>query len=169
MNQTQTKDSPFVFYIDHTFDAPRERVWKAWTEPEQFKKWMGPKGSEITFCEIDFRPGGAVRYCMEFAGQQMWGQWAYREIIAPEKLVAIVSFTDENGKITAHPMSPNWPLEVFSTVTLTEKDGKTKMAIRWTAHNASAIESATFEEGASGMKQGWGGTFERLEAYLAQP
>ena len=66
-------------------------------------------------------------------------------------------------------MSPNWPLEVLSTVTLTEKDGKTKMAIRWTAHNASAIESTTFEEGAGGMKQGWGGTFERLEAYLAQP
>jgi uncharacterized protein YndB with AHSA1/START domain len=86
---------------------------------------------------------------------------------APERLVAIVSFTDEKGNITTHPASPNWPREVHSTVTFTEKNDKTTMRIEWKAYNASAIEAQTFEEGQASMQQGWGGSLDQLEAFFA--
>jgi uncharacterized protein YndB with AHSA1/START domain len=107
----------FVFKISRTFDAKRERVWKAWTDPEQVKQWFGPKGAKMLYSKIDLRSGGASRYGMEFADNKMFGQWAFTEIKAPEKIVAIVSFLDEDGNIIAHPMSPTWPLKIYSVVT----------------------------------------------------
>jgi uncharacterized protein YndB with AHSA1/START domain len=156
----------FTFTTSRVFNAPRDRVWKAWTDPQQFQQWFGPKGANIIQASIDLRPGGASKYGMEFGGQTMYGQWAFQEIKAPEKLVAVVSFLDKNGKIIPHPMMPNWPLEILSIVTFKAEGDKTRINVEWQAFNASDIERKTFEEGASGMDQGWGGTFERLEEYL---
>lgn len=169
MGMAQPKETPFVFVIERTFDAPRERVWKAWTEVEQLKQWFGPKGCTMPFCEVDLRPGGASRYSIEYNGLKIWGKWTYMEIKAPEKLVAIVSFTDESGeKIIEHPGSPGWPREILSTVTFSEKNGKTTVRVKWTAHNATENERRIFEEGAPSMEQGWGGSFEQLEVFLAK-
>ena len=62
------------------------------------------------------RPGGEARYSMEFNNHKSWGKASYKEVIETEKLVFIVSFTDENGQIITHSGAPNWPREVLSTV-----------------------------------------------------
>ena len=97
----------------------------------------------------------------------MWGKFVYREIEAPERLVFIVSFSDEKGGVTRHPMSPDWPLQIMSTVILSEVAGKTKVAVKWVPYSATELERKTFEEGASSMRQGWTGTLDNLTDYLA--
>jgi len=88
---------------------------------------------------------------------------------APEKLVAIVSFTDESGEtIVEHPASPGWPLEILSTVTFSESGGGTRVTIEWTAHDAPAAQRRTFEDGEPSMRQGWGGSLERLDEFLGE-
>jgi uncharacterized protein YndB with AHSA1/START domain len=95
-------------------------------------------------------------------------KFVYREIVAPERLVWVHSFSDEAGGLTRHPLSATWPLELLTTVTLEEAPGgKTKLTLRWSPHNATAEEIKTFDAARDGMTQGWSGSFERLAAYLA--
>jgi len=157
------------FVITRVFNAPREMVWRAWTEREQLMQWFGPKGFTMPHAEIDLRPGGLLHYAMRSPdGHEMWGKWIFREIVAPERLVLVSSFSDAQGGITRHPMSANWPLETLSTTTFEEHDGKTMLTIRWSPLNATESEMKTFSEAHRGMEQGWGGTFEQLAAYLAK-
>ncbi len=159
-------DKPFI--IQRTFDAPRARVWSAWTDATELKRWFGPKGMTMPTCKLDLRPGGVFHYCLRTPdGKDMWGKWTFREIVAPAKLVLISSFSDAQGGITAHPMAPTWPREMLSTTTLTERGAKTDLEIRWAAHNATEEEHRTFDAAHAGMQQGWSGTFEQLTAYLA--
>jgi uncharacterized protein YndB with AHSA1/START domain len=75
-------------------------------------QWFGPKGFKMPGAKIDFRPGGTFHYCMEAPnGEEMWGKFVYREIVAPERIVFVSSFSDEDGEVTRHPLSPDWPLE----------------------------------------------------------
>jgi uncharacterized protein YndB with AHSA1/START domain len=159
-------DMPFV--ISRVFDAPREAVWQAWTEPERLKQWWGPKGSKVHTCKVDLRPGGVFLYGMRMPdGGDVWGRFVYREIVPPKKLVFIVSFSDPQSGITRHPWNANWPLQTMSTVEFEEQGaGRTKVTVRWTPHEASEIERKTFDEGRDSMKQGWGGTLEQLTDYL---
>jgi uncharacterized protein YndB with AHSA1/START domain len=155
------------FEITRVFDAPRDRVWKAWTEAERLKHWFGPKGFKTHTCKVDLRPGGVFHYGMKAPdGADVWGKFVYREIQAPKRLVFIVSFSDPKGGVTRHPGSPGWPLEMLSTVTFEEQGGKTKVTVQWLPHNATEAERKTFEEGRDGMKQGWTGTFEQFADYL---
>ncbi|MCB1840308.1 MAG: SRPBCC domain-containing protein [Rhodospirillales bacterium] len=159
----------FVFYIERTFDAPRERVWKAWTDERELTLWFGPKGCPITYGKLDFRVGGTYLYRMDMpSGEQWWGQWTFEEIVAPEKLVMITCFSNENAEMTRHPLAPGWPLQMRSVTRFTEKNGKTTISLEWTAYNANEAERQTFFEGRESMTKGWGGTFEQLEAYLAE-
>jgi uncharacterized protein YndB with AHSA1/START domain len=156
---------PFV--ISREFDAPRIRVWQAWTEVERLKQWFSPKGFTVLAAKMDFRPGGSYHYGMRTpTGQEMWGKWVFREIKAPERLVLVNSFSDAAGGMTRHPMSPTWPREMLSTSTFSEKNGKTTITLEWLPINASPEEIATFEAGRDGMKMGWTGTMEQLTDYL---
>jgi len=87
--------------ITHIFDAPRENVWKAWTRPEHFIRWWGPKGFSLPVCKIDLRVGGEYFYCVRFPdGKDLfWGKGVYREIVAPQRLVMTDSFADDKGNI----------------------------------------------------------------------
>jgi len=160
--------APFV--ISRVFDAPRDKVWKAWTEVERLKQWWGPKGFVVTHCKVDLRPGGIMHYCLRTPdGNEMWGKFAYREIVKPERLVWINSFSDKEGGTTVHPMSPDWPREMLTKVTFEEQGGKTKVTVQWTPVDASTeVERKTFEDGRGSMQQGWTGTFEQFEQYLAR-
>jgi uncharacterized protein YndB with AHSA1/START domain len=98
----------------------------------------------------------------------MWGKFAYREVVPPEKLVLINSFSDEKGGTTRHPGNENWPLQILSTFTFEEiPGGKTKFTVRWAPHNATEVEVQTFHSNRNSMTQGWSGTLEQFEAYLA--
>jgi uncharacterized protein YndB with AHSA1/START domain len=157
------------FVITRVFDAPRDLVWKAFTEPQRMKEWWGPKGVTITKSEMDLRPGGSYHYAMRTPdGNTMWGKFVYREITPPSRMVFVNSFSDEAGGVTRHPMAPTWPLEMLSTFSFEEEDGKTRFTVRWSPLNASEEERATFAAGHASMQQGWGGTLDKLAAYLAK-
>lgn len=157
------------FVISRTFDVPRELMWKAWTESDRMAQWFGPKGVTVFHSNNDLRPGGVYHYAMRGAdGSVMWGKWVYREIVPPQRLVWVNSFSDEKGGVTRHPMMADWPLEMLTTVTFDEVAGGTSVTVRWIPLNATEAEINVFEAGRNGMEMGWTGTFEQLAAYLAK-
>jgi uncharacterized protein YndB with AHSA1/START domain len=158
------------FVISRVFDAPRNLVWQAFTEPERMRQWWGPKGVKVVKSKMDLRVGGSYHYGMEMPdGKVMWGKFVYREITPPQKLVLINSFSDEAGGLTRHPLSPTWPLQMLSTFTFDEEPGgKTRFTIRWAPYDATEEERKTFDAGHASMTQGWGGTLEQLAAYLGR-
>jgi uncharacterized protein YndB with AHSA1/START domain len=172
LNQTLGRLEQLVeeqFVISREFDAPRDLVFKAWTEPERLAQWWGPKGFEVIEAKLDLRPGGVFHYGMRSPnGDVMWGKFVYHEVVPPERLVFINSFSDESGGLTRHPMAPTWPLEMMNTLTLSERDGKTTLTLRGGPHNATAEERAAYKAGHANMQQGFGGTFDQLDAYLAR-
>ena len=153
--------------ITRILNAPRDLVFKMWTEARHLEKWWGPKGFNIIVKKFDLQPGGTFLYCMAGDGFEMWGKFTYLEIAGPEKLVFINSFSDKDGNITRAPFSATWPLEVMNTLTLTEENGKTTLTVRGGPHNATDEERKMFESMFESMNQGFGGTFEQLDAYLA--
>ncbi len=167
MSTTTAQD----FTISRTFDAPRDKVWKAWTEAESLQKWWGPKGSTIRVLKLDFRPDGIFHYSMEFQpGHPMYGRFIYREIVAPEKIVFVNSFSDAAGGITRAPfpqLGGKWPLEVLNNVTFTEQDGKTTVSLRGGPINANADEIAAYVSMFDSMRGGFTGSFDQLADYLA--
>jgi uncharacterized protein YndB with AHSA1/START domain len=164
--KTQTED----FVISRSFAAPRDLVWSAFTEADRLKQWFGPKGFSREKSKLDFRVGGMHHYLLKAPdGTLMWGKWVFREIDPKDRIVAISGFSDEHGGVTVHPMAPTWPRHMLSTF-IFEDDGpgKTRLTVRWVPYEANAEEIATFEAGRPSMTQGWTGTMELLEAYLAK-
>lgn len=163
------------FVISRVLDAPRDLVWTAWTQGERLAQWWGPKGCRIRVVKLELRPGGIFHYAMEFpspqpwlkGGNEVWGRFIYRELTAPERIVFINSFSDPNGGITRAPFSETWPLEVLNTMTLAEKGRKTELALRAHPINSTAEENETYAGMHDSMRQGFGGTFDQLAAYLA--
>ena len=85
--------------ITRVFDAPRELVWKAWTDPRYVMQWWGPKGFTCPTCEIDFRVGGKFLCCMNAPDGQLcgWNAVEYHEIVPYEKIVSSMYFSDSEG------------------------------------------------------------------------
>jgi len=167
--------TPFI--ITRVLKAPRDLVFKVWTEREHLIQWFGPKGTTTPTCMLDLRVGGAFHYCMRMAdGQEHWGKWIFREIAAPQgsregRLVFVASFADAQGNTVRQPWDKNWPMEWLSTVTFAEHAGigrGTVVTVEWIPINASELERDTFDAGRSSMQQGWGGTMERLTEHLAK-
>jgi uncharacterized protein YndB with AHSA1/START domain len=165
--RTTPKAAEFV--TARVFDAPRDLVWKCFTEPERMKAWFGPKGSVVIASKMDLRVGGIYHGAMrDESGRVMWAKFVYREIVAPAGLVWVHSFSDEAGGLTRHPLSPTWPLELLTTVTFEDADsGKTKVTLSWSPLDATPEEQTTFGAAHDGMRGGWSGSFDRLADYLA--
>jgi uncharacterized protein YndB with AHSA1/START domain len=155
--------------ITRTFDAPRELVFKAFTEPEHLKHWWGPKGYTMNVAKLDLRPGGVFHYSQRSPeGQEMWGKFVFREIVEPEKLVYTNSFSDEEGNTIRAPFSPTWPLEILNTLTFTEHEGKTTLTMRGVPLTATEEELKTFKAAHDMVQKGFAGTFDQLADYLAR-
>lgn len=156
------------FIISRQFDAPREVVWKAWTERESLMRWFGPKGCSIPTATMDFRVGGEFHYCMQTPnGQEMWGKWIFREIVPPEKIVLANSFSNREGAIVRPPFPGEWPLQMVTETTFTEEGGRTTITLKWLPLDATEAERKTFDHGRGSFTQGWSGTFDQLAEYLA--
>ncbi|HXD91894.1 MAG TPA: SRPBCC domain-containing protein [Bacteroidia bacterium] len=163
MEKEKTND----FVITRVFNAPRKLIFDAFTQPKHLTHWWGPKGLALEVINLDLRPGGIFHYGMKSPeGHEMFGVFKYIEIVSPEKIVFINAFADKEGNIIRAPFNPLWPLEVYNTWTLTEENGKTTLTLKGGPHNASDEEQKMFEAGMPSMQQGFGGTFDQLEAYL---
>jgi len=152
--------------IERIFDAPRELVWKAWTEPERAMRWWGPRGFTSPVCKIDFRVGGKYLFSMQSPefndGKPIWSTGVYRDIVTLERIVATDSFADENGNVvpaTEYGMGADFPREMVTIVTFEDiGDGKTKMTLRHEGMPADMRESAG---------TGWSESFDKLAEMLA--
>lgn len=120
--------------VSRQFNAPRERVWSAYTEPEQVKQWWGPRDFTAPIIESELKPGGRYLYCMRGPdGKDYWSAGVYREFAPPERIVAVDSFADQEGNIVPasyYGLSREWPLESEVTVTFEEADGRTTLTVR---------------------------------------
>ncbi|MBX4147823.1 SRPBCC family protein [Paenibacillus lautus] len=163
-----TEQSKQGLLLSRVFNAPRELVFKVWTDPEHFGKWWGPQGYSLEVITMDVRPGGMFLGCQKSpdGNQAMWGKFVYQEVIVPEKLVFIQSFSDEEGNTIRAPFNANWPLEIMNIITLEEIDGKTTLTMQGGPVNATAEEQVAFDGMAPMVKQGFGGTFDQLAQYL---
>ena len=167
-SSTVAESADRALVVTRVFNAPRELMWKALTEPQRLERWWGPKGFTSRIHQLELRPGGTFLYSQRNAeGLEMWGKWVYREIIAPERLVFVSSFADEKGNLTRHPFEPNWPLETLGTSTFTEDRGRTTATVRMVPINATESEERTFFDGVNFMEEGFAGTWDKLDKYLA--
>ena len=139
--------------ITRVFDAPRERVWQEWTEPERFADWFGGAESEvpITSVSMDVRPGGAWRATMFTGSARRESNWhgVYREVVAPERLVFTV--TDRPGEDAE---------ELVSVILDDLGEGRTEMLFEQRGGGLS-------REGYERAGQGWSGFFDVIDARLA--
>lgn len=170
---TQTAPEAFVpgfqFKIARVFDAPRDLVWKAWTDEVHLLEWWSPKGFKTRFAKVDLRPGGIFHYGLQSPqGQSFCGRFVYRAIEPPSRLEFVMSFADENANIVRNIWNELWPLEIFHVVTFIDKGDKTEVSVRSYPVNAAPEEIKAFEEGAPSMQAGYGGTFDNLDDLLAQ-
>ena len=85
--------------VTRVFDAPRELVWKAWTDPKYIMQWWGPKGFTSPVCKGEVRVGGKLLCCMRMPdGQEFWNAVEYYEIVLNEKIVSLMYFSDPEGE-----------------------------------------------------------------------
>src|SRR5262245_34543305 len=140
--------------ITRLLDAPRDRVFHMWTDPARVAQWWGPHGFTNPVCEVDARPGGAMRIHMRAPDGVVHPMRGIFETVAPERLVFTAIPEDLAGNVL---------LEAHTTVTLAEQGGKTKLTVQ-----ASAIELAPVaSDMIAGMEAGWTQTLERLADALA--
>jgi uncharacterized protein YndB with AHSA1/START domain len=138
--------------ITRVFDAPRDVVWKAWTEPDQLAQWWGPEGwsTPVDRVTMDVRPGGSFRVTSvsDADGTEMTTQGVYREVLEPERLVF------------EEPAEGSWHEGASSVATFTDLgDGRTEMVVRTTIHTTDEMRQLA--------EAGMAGSFERLAAHLA--
>lgn len=150
--------------VTRVFDAPRELVWKAWTEPKYVMQWWGPKDFTAPVCRMDFRVGGKSLFCMKTPdGQEFWNAIEYHEIVPHEKIVSSMYFSDAEGnKIEAEEVGiEHEAIDGAFDVTLFEDlgDGRTKL----TQIGNEPMESAR----ESGQLEGWNQILEKLADVVA--
>lgn len=152
--------------IVRVFDAPRELVWKAWTDPEMMTKWWGPRNFTAPTVKIDFRVGGKYLLCMHGAPgpgmpeMDFWSTGTYKEIVPLERIVVTDSFADKDGNIVSasyYGMPGSFPMEAIISFTFENAgEGKTKMTLFYPS--IEGIEGKMLDD----MTQGWNQSFDKL-------
>jgi uncharacterized protein YndB with AHSA1/START domain len=142
-------------------------VWKAWTNPEEIKRWWGPKNFTAPFVKIDFRVGGKYLLAMRGPdGKDYWNTGIYKEISPMERIVVTDSFSDEKGNVvpaTYYGMGEGFPLEMTAEFTFEDDNGKTKFTLKYLRMGNLRAEDR------KNMEQGWTESFDKLAASLQKP
>ncbi len=147
---------PQELTLTRVFDAPRALVFKLWTNPKHLAQWWGPKGFTNPRCEIDVRPGGAIRIDMrrpDGGKHPMTGE--FKEIVAPERLVFTSIAIDTDG---------NAIFENLNTITFEEQAGKTKLTVQVKVLQMTPQATPYL----AGMSVGWNQSLDRLAEYASQ-
>ncbi len=152
-NLTVESNLPQVL-LTRVLDAPRARVFKAWTDAQQLARWWGPKDFTNPVCEIDCCASGTLRIHMRGPDGTVYPMsGTYREVCAPERIVFISSALDANGK----PI-----FEVLHTVTFAEEGAKTRLTLQAQLIKTTAAAAPYLK----GQEAGWSQSFDRLERHL---
>jgi len=166
-HQTEGTDS---FVIQRSFAAPRDLLFKLWTQPEHLANWLPPVGATMEYLEVDIRPGGAAFYRMDHPGGKLYGKVDYHEIQPPERLTYTQMFCDENKGPGRHPMLPVFPDKLHTTVTFAQEGpDQTRVTLNWrVGADTTPAELAAFLAARAGMTVGWTGSFDKLDGHLQE-
>ncbi len=160
--------------IERVFDAPKELVWDAFSNPELMKKWWGPENFTAPDFKMDFRVGGEYHASMEGpmpdgSNAKVWSKGVYKEIVPTDKIVATDYFSNEAGDKIAPKdagLDENFPEEATVTFLFEEmENGKTKLTIKYPKPQSEAAQKAML---ASGMREGWMSSLDKLESQLLE-
>ena len=155
-----------TFNFTREFNAPRKRVFNAFSNAEALNAWWGPIETKNSVIKLDFRPGGIFHYKMELQGKITYGRFLFVKIQPFELLEFTNAFADENAKVVRAPFDILIPLEIFYRLQFTEHNGKTTITMTGEAVNASPEELGGFQSIGLGMQRGFGATFNKLSLYL---
>jgi uncharacterized protein YndB with AHSA1/START domain len=149
-------------HIERTFDAPRELVWKAWTDPARVREWWGPEHYDCPDAKIDLRVGGYWRFAMRGPdGATHYSGGVYRDVTPMDRLVYTDNFMDAEGnrmEAAAIGLPGDWPDELILTVTFADAPGgKTVVTITHQGMPNEMLENATL---------GWNSSLDKLAASL---
>jgi uncharacterized protein YndB with AHSA1/START domain len=177
-NQTLARLAEFLpqlsqLVLTRVFDAPRDLVWKAWTDSKHLAQWWGPRGYSNPLCEVDVRAGGAMRIDMRAPDGTVYPiRGEFKEVIAPERLVFLERVElppGSAGAIALEDSTANEPaklwFQVLNTITFAEEAGKTRITLDVRMVGASA-GTAPFIP--AGMDAGYAEMLDRLEAFVAK-
>lgn len=150
-NLSKIADTPDrELVLTRTYDAPRELVFKAWTEPEHLKKWWGPNMFTTPVCEVDARTGGALRIHMRGPDGTVYPMTGkYLEVVPPERLIFTTTPLDADGKAM---------FEVLTTVIFEKQSNKTRLTLRAKV----TMKTAQAAPYLAGMEMGWTQSLDRL-------
>lgn len=157
------------FVINRSFNAPIEKVFDMWVNPQHFTQWLAPTGMSMEFNKAEIIEGGRCFYKMSNnQGLIFYGQINYLKIQPPNHIVYTQQFSDEKGNLSHHPMMPTWPETMLTTVLFSsEENSQTRVTVTWAPQgNISIAELEAFIKERNGMTQGWSGSFDKLEDYL---
>jgi uncharacterized protein YndB with AHSA1/START domain len=154
------------FFISRTFDAPIERMYEMWTDPEHLAQWLPPTGATMKFLRTETRVGGTSFYAMTAAGGMvMYGRVTYLALEKPDRIVYTQQFCDEKEQVIRPPFFPNWPPTMLTTVELASEDpDRTRVTVRWEPRDATPADIVEFTKQRGSMTMGWTGSFDKLEA-----
>ena len=157
------------FVINRSFAAPLEVVFEMWTNPKHVSQWLPPAGFEMQFVRSDIKASGSTFYFMTGNGLKMYGRAEYVKIEQPNSIVYTQQFCDENEKVSRHPMAPNWPESMLTTVQfVAEGPSQTRVTVTWEPYGPTTPEELeTFAKSKGGMTQGWTGSFDKLDDLIA--
>ncbi len=153
------------YVLDRTFDAPRDLVWRAWTDPDILHRWYGP-GVETIIHQYDLKPGGSWLNEMKMKGMSDYSRMDFQDVSATEKLVWNHASTDSEWNIIANPMMADWPRVLLTTVTFKDAGDKTDVRLTQVPVDASDKETAFFAQMMSNMDGGWGKGYAIIDDIL---
>ena len=156
-----------VYTLTRTFNAPRELVWRTWTEADLLARWYGPNVETIIH-KLDVEVGGLWLNEMRWGEKSHYQRVEYLEVESPKRLVWLHSNADESWNVISNPMMQNWPLVLLTTVNFEAVGQQTNMQLTWVPHNASEAEVQCFAAAIAGLDKGWGAGMELLQALLAE-
>ena len=156
------------YKLERIFNAPREMVWKAWTDPEILHRWYGP-GAETTVHQFDLKPGGMWLNEMKWGGNSNYQKVIFQEVEEPEKMVwHHYSATDANWNSTKNPMMADWPALLLTTVIFEQKGDQTNVILTQIPMDATEAEITCFTEMMAGMDNGWGSGYKIIDEILKE-
>ena len=156
------------YVLDRTFDAPRELVWRAWTDPDILHRWYGP-GVETIIHEFDLQPGGSWLNEMKWGDNSMFSKVVFQEVTPTSLLVwHHHSATNSDWSDMPNQMMPDWPRLLLTTVTFEEQGDQTNVRLLQVPMEATESELACFSEAMRKMDSGWGGGYKIIDELLAE-
>ncbi len=155
------------YKLERIFEAPRELVWRAWTDPELLHRWYGP-GIETIIHKFDLKPGGSWLNEMKWGGNSDFSKMVFQKVTPPSMLVWRHSSSDSDWNIITSPMMADWPRVLLTTVIFEDKGDRTNVRLTQVPIEATDAEIACFAAKMAGMDKGWGSGYAIMDELFVE-